>query len=395
MNQPDSERDPAWHSETKAIHAGSEIDPATGSVTPPIYLSTTFERDPDGSYPLGHMYTRHSNPNRNTLEKRVAALAGGVEAAAFSSGSAAAMTVLQCLRPGDHVLAPDDLYYGIRLLLTEVFGPWGLEVSFVDMTDAAMVQAALQENTRLVMVETPSNPLLKITDIREIARISHEAGALLLCDNTVATPVLQRPLELGADLVLHATTKYIGGHSDILGGLVVTAEENALWSKIRYVQQIGGAVPSPFECWLALRGLQTLPYRVRQQAASALAIAHFLADHPAVEAVHYPGLTSHPGNPIALEQMTAFGGLLSFQVRGGQERAMAVTAGVEIFTRATSFGGPHSLIEHRASIEAPGTKTPANLLRLSVGLENIADLIADLDQALGEAKPITVSSPSS
>ena len=370
------------HDETKAIHAGGKIDPATGAVTPPIHLSTTFERESDGSYPLGHIYSRETNPNRDTLEQRITALEGGAAAAAFASGSAAAMSLLQALSPGDHVLAPDDLYYGIRLLLTDIFVPWGLQVSFVDMSNAGQVRREIRSNSRLLMVETPSNPLLKVADIRELAEISHAAGALLACDNTVATPILQRPLAQGADLVIHATTKYLGGHSDVLGGLVVTGAENELWSRIKHLQHIGGAVPSPFECWLALRGLQTLPYRVRAQAGNALLIARFLAGHPNVEQVLYPGLENHPGHQIAGRQMSAYGGLLSFLVRGGQEEAMAVAGRVKVITRATSFGGTHSLIEHRASIEAPGSKTPANLLRLSAGLEHVDDLITDLEQAL-------------
>jgi cystathionine gamma-synthase len=292
------------------------------------------------------------------------------------------MSLLQALSPGDHVLAPEDLYYGIRLLLIDIFMPWGLEVTFVDMTDATRVQGAIRTNTRLVMVETPSNPLLKVANLQELAEISHTAGAVLACDNTVATPILQQPLALGVDLVIHATTKYLGGHSDVLGGLVVTATEDKLWSRIKHLQHIGGAVPSPFECWLALRGLQTLPYRVRTQAGNALLIARFLSGHPAVDRVLYPGLESHPGHLIAQEQMSAYGGLLSFLVKGGQEEAMAIAGRFKVFTRATSFGGTHSLIEHRASVEAPGTKTPVNLLRLSTGLEHIDDLIADLEQAL-------------
>jgi cystathionine gamma-synthase len=370
------------HDETKAIHAGGQTDPATGAVTPPIHLSTTFERQADGTYPLGHIYARETNPNRDTLEQRITALEGGAAAAAFASGSAAAMSVLQALSPGDHVLAPEDLYFGIRLLLIDIFMPWGLEVNFVDMSDAGQVRQAIRPNTRLVMVETPSNPLLKVADIQELAKISHAAGALLACDNTVATPILQRPLALGADLVIHATTKYLGGHSDVLGGLVVTAADSELWSRIKHLQHIGGAVPSPFECWLALRGLQTLPYRLQAQAGNALLIARFLADHPGTEGVLYPGLENHPGHPIAKGQMAAYGGLLSFLVRGGQEAAMAVAGRVKVFTRATSFGGTHSLIEHRASVEAPGTTTPLNLLRLSIGLEHVDDLIADLEQAL-------------
>jgi len=370
------------HIETKAIHSGQPVDPATGAVTPPIHLSTTFERGPDGGYPLGYEYTRSENPNRNALEQCVASLEGGAEAAAFASGSVATMSLLQALSPGDHVIAPADFYFGIRQLLKDIFIPWGLQVSFVDMSDLARIRGAVRENTRLLIVETPSNPLIQIADLPGLARIVHAAGALLMVDNTIATPILQRPFEHGADLVVHATTKYLGGHGDVLGGLVVTQADSDLWQRVKHIQQLGGAVPSPFECWLALRGIQTLAYRVRTQAEHALQVARFLAGHPAVERVLYPGLPQHPGHEIAKEQMAGFGGLLSFQVRGGQEEAMAAAAKVKLFTRATSFGGTHSLIEHRASIEAPGTQTPPNLLRISIGLENVEDLIVDLDQAL-------------
>jgi len=369
--------------ETQAVHAGHHIDPATGAVTPPIHLSTTFERQADGSYPHGYDYIRSGNPNRDALEESLAALEGGFEALAFSSGSAAAMTLLQSLSPGDHVLAPDDLYFGVRLLLTDVFAPWGLQVDFVDMTNPTTVQNALRSNTRLLLIETPSNPLLKVTDIRRMAQIAHGAGALLAVDNTIPTAVLQRPLELGADLVVYATTKFIAGHSDVLGGALVAKEASDLWEKIKHIRHIGGAVPSPFDCWLTLRGIHTLAIRVKTQADTALQVCQFLDQHPAVEYVNYPGLSSHPGHQIAAAQMVQFGGLFSFQVKGGAPEAMAVAAKVNTFTRATSFGGTHSLIEHRASIEGPTSKTPQNLLRVSIGLENGDDLIEDLSQALG------------
>jgi cystathionine gamma-synthase len=368
--------------ETISIHAGHQVDPATGALSAPIHLSTTFERHPTGDYPLGFQYSRLENPNRDALERKMTALEGGAQAAAFASGSAAALTVFQALRPGDHLLLPNDMYFGICKLIREVFIPWGLEAAFVDMTDLDQVQRGVKENTRLILVETPSNPLLKITDIVAVVEIARQAGAWVLCDNTVATPILQQPLNLGADLALHATTKYLGGHSDVLGGVLVARQESQLWERVRFLQRNGGAVPSPFECWLATRGIDTLPYRVRTQAGNALKIARFLNDHPQVEKVYYPGLPDHPGHQVAARQMTAFGGLLSFQVSGDQSRSMQTAARLRLITRATSFGGTHSLIEHRASIEEPGTTTPENLLRLSIGLEHPDDLIADLDQAL-------------
>lgn len=371
--------------ETHAIHAGYQIDSATGALTPPIHLSTTFERQSDGSYPLGYEYTRQANPNRQAFEERVATLEGGSAGAAFASGSVATMTVLQALKPGDHVIAPKDFYYGIRLLLQEVFVPWGLAVTFVDMGDLQALEAALENNTRLVMVETPSNPLLQITDLQAVSDLAHRVGAQVVCDNTVSTPILQRPLEHGADLVIHATTKYIGGHSDLLGGMVISKKDSPLWERITFLQKVGGAVPSPFDCWLGLRGIQTLPYRVRAIADHAMQIAQFLEGHPAVEIVHYPGLASHTAHKTAKTQMAAFGGLMSFQLKGGEKAATEVAAQVQLITRATSFGGTHSTIEHRASIEAPGGSTPRNLLRLSVGLEHPADLIADLQHALAAA----------
>ncbi|MCA9973331.1 MAG: aminotransferase class I/II-fold pyridoxal phosphate-dependent enzyme [Anaerolineales bacterium] len=370
------------HIETLAVHEGQAIDAATGAVTPPIHLSTTFERQADGSYPHGFDYTRSGNPNRAALETAVAALEGGADAAAFASGSVAMMAVLQALKPGDHVIAPGDMYFGIQRLLREVFGPWGLAISFIDMTNLDDLRQALRPETRLVIVETPSNPQLKITDIRAVTDLAHAAGAAVIVDNTIPTPVLQRPFLQAADLVVHASTKYLGGHSDVLGGVIVAREATPLFEQIRLIQTIGGAVPSPFDCWLTLRGIQTLPVRVRAQSSHAQHVAEFLANHSAVESVLYPGLPTHEAFETAVRQMAGGGGLLSILVRGDAETAMAVAAHVQLFTRATSFGGTHSLIEHRASIEAPGTLTPPNLLRLSIGLEHPADLIADLDQAL-------------
>jgi cystathionine gamma-synthase len=368
--------------ETLAIHAGADIDAATGAVTPPIHLSTTFEREPDGSYPHGHVYTRTSNPNREALERLLAALDGGEAAAAFASGSAASAAVFRTLLPGDHLIVPDDMYHGIRKMLHATFIPWGLEVSFVDLADLEALRAAVRRNTRLVWVETPSNPLLKLTDIEAVAAIAHEAGALVACDNTWTPPGVQPAFEHGADLIMHATTKYLAGHSDVLGGAVIARSNDGVFEKIRAIQTMEGAVPSPFDCWLTLRGIKTLPYRMRGHADNAGRVAAFLQEHPKVEAVHYPGLERHQGHEIAKKQMRSFGGMLSFQVEGGAEDAMRVVARVQLFTRATSLGGVESLIEHRASIEGPDSRTPQNLLRVSVGLEHPDDLIADLSEAL-------------
>ena len=372
--------------ETIAAQAVHHPDPATGAVAPPIYLSTTFERDPDGEYPRGFVYSRSNNPNRRSLEHLLALLEGGdlgeAVAAAFASGSAATATVFQALAPGDHVIAPDDCYHGTARLLREVFAPWGLQTTFVDMTEADNVQRAVRPNTRLVWVETPSNPLLKITDIVQMAGIAESVGALCVCDNTWASPMLQRPLELGSDLVVHSTTKYLGGHEDVTGGMVVSASDTNFFQRIRLIQNLYGAVPSPFDCWLTLRGIRTLHVRMPAHCANAGKIARFLQDHPNVSAVHYPGLPEHSGHDTAARQMSDFGGMLSFQVAGGKEAAMRVAANVQLFVRATSLGGTQSLIEHRASIEGPQSTTPDDLLRVSVGLEHADDLIADLAQAL-------------
>jgi cystathionine gamma-synthase len=368
--------------ETLAVHAGHRVDPHTGALAPPIHLSTTFEREADGSYPRGYLYARHGNPTREALEECVRQLEGGATAVAFASASAATLAVLQALAPGDHVVAPHDAYHGTSRLLREVLSRWGLETTFVDMTDPAAARGALRPRTRLVWVETPSNPLWKVSDIARLAEIAHAAGARCVCDNTAATPVLQRPFALGADLVVHASTKYLGGHGDVTGGIVVANAEDDFTQRVRMLQATAGAVPSPFDCWLILRGIRTLPYRVRAQSENALRIAAFLTGHPRVEAVHYPGLATHPGHAIAARQMTGFGGMVSVEVRGGREAALAVAAKVRVFTRATSFGGTESLIEHRASIEGPQTRTPEGLLRLSIGLEHADDLVEDLGEAL-------------
>jgi len=369
--------------ETLAVHAGRKAEAGPRDVTPAIHLSTTFKKAEDGSLPGGYLYGRTNNPNRESLEKALALIEdGGAVALAFSSGSAATLSVLQSLAPGDHVIAPEDAYYGTTLLLKNHLAPWGLEATFLDMRDLDAISRAVTPRTRLIWAETPSNPLLNITDIRAVAEIAKKAGALLACDNTWATPLLQSPLKLGADVVMYSVTKYLSGHSDVLSGALIFPKADALFEKARSWQHEGGAVPSPFECWLTLRGLQTFPYRVRAHSQNAQRLADFLSRQPKIEAVHYPGLPSHPGHKIATSQMSSFGGMLSIQVRGGQKEAFQLAAAVKLFTHATSLGGPHSLIEHRASVEGPATRSPANLLRLSIGLEHPDDLIEDLEQAL-------------
>ena len=368
--------------ETLAVHAGHTIDSATGAVAAPIYLSTTYERDIGGTYSRGFMYTRNNNPNRQALERGVSLLEGGETSAAFGSGMAAAMALFQSLTPGDHVLAHVDAYYGTSRLLREIFLRWGLKADFIDMSKPDEVRRVLRPQTKLAWTETPSNPLLKIVDLAAIAQIVHEAGALCVCDNTWS-PVLQRPFELGADLVLHSTTKYFGGHCDVAGGIVIAKKDSGFFQRVRCIQYEGGAVPSPFDCLLILRGIRTLPWRMRAHSENAMKIAEFLAQHRKVARVHYPGLPSHPGHDIAAKQMSMFGGMLSFEVKDGSDAAMSAAAKTKIFIRATSLGGVESLIEHRASIEGPGTTSPEGLLRLSIGLENADDLMGDLDQALG------------
>ena len=367
--------------ETVAVHAGHAVDETTGAVATPIHLSTTFERGEDGSYPHGYVYGRSANPTRQALEQGLAALEGGEDAAAFGSGLAASGALLQAMRPLDHVIAPIDAYHGLTKLLRDLFVPWGLEVSFADMANLEEVKKAVRPTTKLIWVETPSNPLLKISDIARTAELAHTSGALCLCDNTWA-PIVQRPLELGADLAVHSTTKYLGGHSDVTGGALIWKTANSLTSRVREIQGAAGAVPSPFDCWLILRGIRSLPWRMRAHSENAMKIATWLSDQPQVEKVHYPGLPTDSGHKIAAGQMSAFSGMLSFEVRGGRETALRVAARTKIFIRATSLGGVESLIEHRASIKGEDPRTPQGLLRVSVGLEHPDDLIEDLAQAL-------------
>lgn len=369
------------HIETIAIHAGNRNDETTGAVIQPITMSTTFIREADGSYPSGYIYSRSANPNRTQLEKVLAKLENGADAAAFSSGNAAGMSVFQSLEPGTHVICPDDMYHGLRNQLKNLFAGI-LEFDFIDVNDEKVLWNHIRNNTGLIWLETPSNPLLKITDIEKVVAIAKKQGIKVAVDNTFATPVCQQPLTLGADLVMHSSTKYFGGHSDLMGGALITPEKSEWWAKIRQIQEMGGAIPSPMDCYYLARSIKTLPYRVKGHVHNAALLAEYLAKHPKVESVLYPGLASHPQHAIAKAQMQYFGGMLSFCIKGGSEAAKKVVNSLQLFTQATSLGGVETLIEHRASVEGPDTKTPHNLLRVSVGLEHIDDLVADLEQAL-------------
>lgn len=371
------------HFETLAIQSTQLSNEDTRAVSTPIFMSTTFERAADGSYPSGYVYSRMDNPNRQLLEKSIALLEKGGVGLAFASGMAATTAVFQTLPPGSHLILPHDAYYTTNDLAKTIFGSKGIKISEVNMTRLEEIQEAIRPETALIWLETPSNPQLSISDIEEIAKMAHAVGALCAVDNTWPTPVLQRPLELGADIVMHSTTKYFGGHSDVLGGCLVLKEEGELSEQIRKIQAVTGGVPSPFECWLTTRGIKTLYLRVQAQTRTAGELAAFLAQHPKIEQVNYPGLTAHPQHEIAKKQMPGgFGAMLSVQVKGSAAEAMALTGRLQLFTTATSLGGVESLIEHRKSVEGPASPTPDNLLRLSIGLENIEDLKADWEQAL-------------
>jgi cystathionine gamma-synthase len=369
--------------ETIAVRVGRDIEAATGEVAPAVHLSTTYERDLDGEFSRGYSYIRPDNPGRRALEQCIAALEGGSDATAYASGSGASLAVFSLLRPGDHVLAPIEVYHGTAKQLRDIIGPMGVSCSFIDMTKNEVVRNALTSKTRLVWIETPSNPMLNISDVETIAELAHGRGAVVCVDNTFATPVWQKPFELGADLVMHSSTKYFGGHSDVMGGAVVARDRGGLSDQLRDYQGTSGNVPSPFDCWLVRRSLTTLSCRVHAQTHTAARLVQFLHKNRAVERVFYPGLETHPGHELARKQMSGFGAMLSFCVRGGRDQAFTVAGRTKLFTRATSLGGVESLIEHRKSVEGPHSVTPENLLRVSVGLENADDLIADLDDALG------------
>lgn len=369
--------------ETKAIHIGRGVDPSTGAVSIPLHTSTTFERGADGSFPSGLEYTRNANPTRNAFEAAMAALEGGHSAIAFASGMAAITAVFEGHPGKGRIVVPDDMYFGIRSLIEETDIGRRFEFVAIDMRDLDALRAAVRAApTGLVWIETPSNPMIRVVDVRAACRIAHDAGALAVVDNTWATPVLQRPLELGADAVMHSATKYIGGHSDLMAGVVIVPEASPLERPLRMIQRHKGSVAAPFDCWLALRGLQTLPLRMRAHCAGAQKVAEALAAHPRVEHVLFPGLPDDPGHALAGQQMDGYGAMLSFIVQGGADAAMTVAARLKLVTRATSLGGTHSLIEHRASVEGSRSVAPAGLLRLSVGLEHPGDIIADLAQAL-------------
>jgi cystathionine gamma-synthase len=370
--------------ETVAAQALGRVDPVTKALVPAIHPSTTFERDKDGGYSSGRGYTRPHNPTYDEAEDVLTTLERGQASLLFASGMAAATAIFQSLLPGDHVIAPRVMYWALRTWLVDFAVSWGLDVEFVDTGDLDALNAAVRPGrTKLIWLETPANPLWNISDIAAAARIAHAAGARLAVDSTVATPVLTRPLELGADLVVHSASKYLNGHSDVLAGAIVTARVDGLWQRIRAWRRDGGAVIGPFEAWLLLRGMRTLFVRVHHACNSALAIAQHLQKHPAVHQVLYPGLPEHPGHDVAMKQMRGgFGGMLSIRLKGGEAAAMQVAANVAVFKRATSLGGVESLIEHRASIEGPATPVPVDLLRLSIGLESVDDLKADLDRAL-------------
>jgi cystathionine gamma-synthase len=375
---------------TNAIHAGQEPDPTTGDVITPIHVSSTFAQDGVGGLRSGYEYSRSANPTRTALQECLAALEGGRHAVAFGSGMGASDVLLRVLvKPGDHVVIPHDAYGGTFRLIDKVLAPWGVEYTPVDLGDVAALRAALRPTTRAVWCETPTNPLLGIADIAAVADVARTAGARLVVDNTFASPYLQQPLALGADVVLHSTTKYVGGHSDVVGGVLVTSDDE-LAEALRFTQNAVGSVPGPFDAWLTLRGAKTLAVRMERHSDNAERIAELLAAHPAVTRVFYPGLAEHPGHEVAGKQMRRFGGMVSFSVVGGREAALRVCAATEIFTLAESLGGVESLIEHpgamtHASVAGSALEVPDDLVRLSVGIEDVEDLAEDLRQALRAA----------
>ena len=376
-----------WSPRTLAAQALGRIDEQTRAVVPPIHLSTTFLRDPDNQYRSGYAYGRPDNPTVREAEALIAALEGADEALVLGSGMSAATALFLALAPGDHVIAPAVMYWSLRNWLRTEATRWGLAVDLVDMADLDAVRAALLPGrTKLVWIETPANPLWSVTDIAAVAELAHAAGAAVAVDSTAATPLLTRPLEHGADIVMHAATKYLAGHSDVVAGALATRSAGPLWERVKRNRSTLGQILGPFEAFLLIRGMRTLALRVAAASASALALAERLAAHPAVAEVLYPGLPAHPGHAVARRQMSGgFGGMLSLRVRGGERAAIGTAARVQLWKRATSLGGVESLIEHRASIEGEGTPCPPDLIRLSTGIEDPEDLFADLDRALRAA----------
>jgi cystathionine beta-lyase/cystathionine gamma-synthase len=376
---------------TRAIHAGQQPDPATGAVVVPIYQTSTYAQDAVGKH-RGYEYSRTGNPTRAALETCIAALEGGAHGLAFASGMAAEAAVMQLLKPGDHTVAVDDLYGGTYRLFRRVLEPIGLSFSFVDGSDLAAVEKALTDRTRMVWVESPTNPLLKLVDIEAVSKLAHARQALLVVDNTFMSPYFQRPLSLGADIVVHSATKYLGGHSDVIGGTLVVNRDD-LFERLAFLQNAVGGVPGPMDAWLVLRGIKTLAVRMREHDRNARLVAAFLTDHPKVTRVFYPGLPNHPQRDLARRQMSGFGGMISFEVKGGLEPARRVVERTRLFTLAESLGGVESLIElpaamTHASIPAETRRAHGvadGLVRVSVGIEDAADLISDLDRALAEA----------
>ena len=368
--------------ETRAIHSGLEIGNPSSSVVPPISPSTIFEIDAEGRNENDLHYTRLANPNRLQFEAVIASLENGAVAAAFSSGIAAATAVLQALDPGDHIIIPEDVYAGNRKMVKNIMNRWGLESSFIDMTSLDEIERHLKKNTKLIWIETPSNPLMRITDIKTVAELAKSRNIRTVVDNTWPTPVNQLPLELGADLVMHSTSKYFGGHSDILGGAVVAAAEDVFFERIKQIQKMAGAVPSPQDCWMLSRSTRTLAYRMRGHNEHARLVADYLANHKKVERVFYPGLESHPGHDIAEKQMKDFGGMISFLAGKNASEAIKIVGHSNLIKRATSLGGVESTWEHRQSSEGEGSVSPGNMIRMSVGLEHPDDIIEDLDRAL-------------
>lgn len=372
---------------TRAIHAGQDPDPRTGAIIPPIYQASTHVQDGIGGFREGYEYNRAGNPTRSSLETQLAALEGGAAALSFASGLAAEDALLRgILKPGDHVLLGNDVYGGTYRLLTRVLAPWGIDTTTVELGDLDQVRAAIRPETKIVWLETPSNPLLKIVDIAVIAEVAHAAGAIGVVDNTFASPALQQPLALGADLVVHSTTKYLGGHSDVLGGAVVFGDDRFV-EAVKFQQFAVGAVSAPLDAWLTTRGIKTLAVRVRQHSENAQAIAEWAQGRPEFERVYYPGLASHPGHDIAARQMSGFGGMLSLALSAGPEAAKAFAESTEIFQLAESLGGVESLIGYppdmtHASVRGTALAVPENVVRLSVGIEDVRDLIADLEQGL-------------